>query len=86
MSLPIILAARVLKLNIYLLEPNQVLGRANRYFLKFCKKIFCYTKDLKNFPENYKNKIVTINPLVKEQVYKFKRSDEIKKWDTHFIF
>jgi UDP-N-acetylglucosamine--N-acetylmuramyl-(pentapeptide) pyrophosphoryl-undecaprenol N-acetylglucosamine transferase len=29
MSLPIILAAKILKLKIYLLEPNQVLGRAN---------------------------------------------------------
>ena len=35
MSLPIILAARLLKLKIYLLEPNQVLGRANKYFLNF---------------------------------------------------
>ena len=32
MSLPIILAARLLKLKIYLIEPNQVLGRANKFF------------------------------------------------------
>ncbi len=69
MSLPIILAAKLCKLNIYLIEPNQVLGRSNRYFLNSCKKIFCYTDSIKNFPENYKNKIVTINPLVKKNIY-----------------
>ena len=66
MSLPVILAARVLNLEIYLIEPNQVIGRANKYFLKFSKKIFCYSEDLKNFPYNYKDKIITIKPLVKK--------------------
>ena len=33
MSLPVILAARFLKLDIYLIEPNQILGRANKFFL-----------------------------------------------------
>ena len=77
MSLPVIFAAKLLKLEIYLIEPNQVLGRANRYFLNYCKKIFCYTKQIKNFPDNLKNKIVTINPLVKEHIYKTKRTNEI---------
>ena len=69
MSLPIILAARFLKLNIYLIEPNLVLGRANKYFLNSCKKIFCYTEKIKNFPENFKNKMIIINPLVKKNIY-----------------
>jgi len=32
MSLPLILAAKILRLKIYLTEPNQVLGRSNRFF------------------------------------------------------
>jgi len=76
MSLPIILAATLLKLNIYLLEPNQVLGRANRYFLKFCKKIFCYSEKIKNFPDDSKDKIITINPLVKKNIYNLKKSEK----------
>ena len=72
MSLPLILASRILKLDIYLIEPNQILGRANKYFLKSCKKIFCYTNEIKNFPEIYKNKIVTISPLVKKKIYELK--------------
>ena len=70
MSLPLILAARLLKINVYLIEPNQVLGRANKYFLSSCKKIFCYSNQIKNFPEKFKYKITIINPLVKEEVYK----------------
>ena len=55
MSLPIILAAKILNLKIYLLEPNLVLGRANKYFLNFCTKIFCYTNKIINYPKNYKH-------------------------------
>ena len=76
MSLPLILAARLLKIKIYLIEPNHVLGRANKYFLNFCENIFCYTDKIKNFPENFENKIITINPLVRESIYNSDSSDK----------
>ena len=85
MSLPLILAAKLLRLEIYLIEPNQVLGRANRYFLNSCKKIFCYTKKVKNFPNNLKDRMITINPLVKEYIYKLKSSLEFKDKVTLLI-
>ena len=69
MSLPLIIAAKFLNIKIYLIEPNQVLGRANRFFLKSCKKIFCHTKEVKNFPEKFRDKIVIINSLVKQKIY-----------------
>ena len=69
MSIPLILAAKFLKLNIYLIEPNQVLGRANKFFLNSCKKIFCYSEKIKNFPKLYKDKMIIINPLVREKIY-----------------
>ena len=74
MSLPIIVAARFLKLKIYLIEPNQIIGRANRFFLNSCEKIFCYTKQIKDFPENLKSKVININPLVKKHIYELKSS------------
>ena len=70
MSLPVILAAKLLNLKIYLLEPNLVLGRANKFFLNSCIKIFCYTEEIKKFPNNLKSKMVVISPLVKEKIYK----------------
>ena len=85
MSLPIVLAARLLKLKIYLVEPNQVLGRANRYFLNSCKKIFCYNQKVQNFPENFQNKIIIINPLIREDFYKIKVLEKIKNKFTLLI-
>ena len=72
MSLPLILAGKFLNLEIYLLEPNLVLGKANKFFLSSCKKIFCYTKQIKNFPEKYTNKKVITYPLVRNEFYKTK--------------
>ena len=85
MSLPLILAGKILKLEIFLLEPNQVLGRSNKYFLSSCKKIFCYNKKIINFPKNLLNKMVIINPLVRENIYKFKSSGGIKDKFTILI-
>ena len=80
MSLPLIFAAKFLNLDIYLLEPNHVLGRANKFFLRSCKKIFCYSNNIKNFPIKFKSKIIIIFPLVKEEFYKsntpFKKKDK----------
>ncbi len=74
MSLPLILAAKLLNLKVYLLEPNMVLGRANKYFLNSCSKIFCYSEQIKNFPNNLKNKMEIIKPLVRENIYKLNLS------------
>ena len=73
MSLPLILSAKLLRLKIYLLEPNFVLGRANKYFLNYSKKVFCYAEQIKNFPNNLKNKMVIIKPLVRENIYKLNK-------------
>ena len=78
MSLPLILASKLLKLEIFLFEPNLVLGRANKYFLNSCAKIFCYADQIKNFPNNLKNKIVVIKPLVRKNIYKLNPSFENK--------
>ena len=71
MSLPLIFAGKILNLDVFLIEPNLVLGRANKFFLKSCKKIFCYTDQIKNFPEKFKDKIIIIKPLVRKHFYKF---------------
>ena len=76
MSLPLIFAAKIMNLDIYLIEPNQIIGRANRFFLKSCTKIFCYTDKIKNFPQEHINKIVVINPLVKKKFYDLTLKDK----------
>ena len=85
MSLPLILAARLLKLKIYLFEPNFVIGRSNKYFLSSCEKIFCYSDKIKNFPENLKKKIAIINPLVRKNIYESNKYPKIKDRFTLLI-
>ncbi len=83
MSLPVCISAKLLKLEIYLYEPNLVLGRANKFFLKFCKAIICNTKQLINFPEKYKYKIRIIPSLVRKKFYEIK---QLKNENEKFCF
>jgi len=69
MSLPVCIGARFLKCKIILFEPNMVIGRANLFLLSRCFSIFCYSKNILNFPDKLKNKIRLISPLLKKEIY-----------------
>ncbi len=69
MSLPLCLAGILLKIKLYLFEPNMVIGRANKVFLRFSKKIICYSHSIKQFPKNHLNKIIQIKPLVRKEFF-----------------
>ena len=74
MSLPFCIAARILNINLFLFEPNMVIGRSNRLMTRFSKKVFCYFENMVNFPEKYKHKIVTIERLLRKEIYEAKRN------------
>ena len=69
MTLPICIASRFTKSKLFLFEPNMVLGRSNKLFLKTSKKIFCYSDKIKNYPKKYKDKIFLIEPLLRKEFY-----------------
>ena len=69
MSLPWCFAAKILGIKIYLIEPNMVLGRANKFFLKFSKTIICLSKNIISFPKNFENKLRILKPLVRKKYY-----------------
>ena len=69
MSIPICLAARILKLKILLLEPNLVLGRANLFLLNYCDKIFTYSRNIKNLPKKMRYKNFVIKPLIRKNIF-----------------
>ena len=46
MSFPLCFVAYLLDKKIFLFEPNSVLGRSNKYSLKFSNKIICYDENL----------------------------------------
>ena len=77
MSIPIIIGAKILGLTILLLEPNLVLGRGNRFFLNFSKKIFCYSNKISNFPKKNLHKIELIKPLVSKTFYELEKNKDI---------
>ncbi len=77
MSIPVIIGAKILGLTILLLEPNLVLGRGNKFFLNFSKKILCYSSKLSNFPKKSLHKIELIKPLVSKAFYKLEKNKEI---------
>ena len=76
MSLPLCLSAKLLKIKIYLFEPNMVIGRLNKFFLKFSEKIICYSENLRNFPKKYNDKIFFIKPLLRKKLYEKNRNFE----------
>ena len=77
MSLPLCLAAKILKIKILLLEPNMIIGRANKLFLNFCEKIICYDSNIINFPKKFVNKLIVLSPLLRKKYYE--RNNNLKK-------
>ena len=77
MSLPLCLASKIMNIKIFLFEPNMVLGRSNRFFIKSCDKIFCYSDKIKNFPGKYIDKIIVIPALLRKKFYEVKKSESI---------
>jgi len=79
MSLPLCLASKVLSIKLFLFEPNMVLGRSNKFFIKSCEKIFCYSSKIKNLPNKYISKISVIPALLRKKFYNVKKADGIDK-------
>ncbi|MDA7573323.1 UDP-N-acetylglucosamine--N-acetylmuramyl-(pentapeptide) pyrophosphoryl-undecaprenol N-acetylglucosamine transferase [Candidatus Pelagibacter sp.] len=69
MSLPLCMASKALNIKLFLFEPNMVLGRSNKFFIKSCIKIFCYSDKIKNFPKIFTNKICVIPSLLRKEFY-----------------
>ena len=74
MSLPFCITAKLLNLNIFLFEPNMVVGRSNKLMLRFSKKVICYHENIVNFPTKFKNKIIVIERLLRKENHKTSNS------------
>ena len=85
MSLPLCFAAKILNIKIFLLEPNMIIGRANKFFLYFCEKIICYSNNITGFPNKFKNKLVISNPFIRKKYYKKNSKERINKKFTVMI-
>ena len=79
-TIPVLVAANVLKIPYYLQEQNHTMGQANRWFYKGAKKVFVAFKNtIDSVKENQKSKfVVTGNPL-REEFYTKNKKEERKK-------
>ena len=80
MSLPLCLASKILNIKLFLFEPNMVLGRSNKIFIRYCEKIFCYSDKIKNFPSKHINKINIIPALLRKKFYEVEKAKSINKY------
>jgi len=81
MSIPFCIASKFLKIKIFLFEPNSVLGKSNKFILSISKKIICYDKDIKLFPKKFIDKIIIIDPILRKEIYSYKRN-QIKEFSN----
>ena len=79
MSLPLCLASKILNIKLFLFEPNMVLGRSNKFFIKSCQKIFCYSSKIKNIPIKYIDKINIVPALLRKKFYDVGKAESIDK-------
>tara|TARA_B100001123_G_C15335940_1_gene1032827 strand:+ start:121 stop:1200 length:1080 start_codon:yes stop_codon:yes gene_type:complete len=74
MSIPICIASKLLKIKIFLFEPNSVLGKSNKLILSIAKNIICYDSKIKLYPNKYLNKIYSINPIFRKEIYSIEKN------------
>ena len=79
MSLPIVLAAKIFKKKIILFEPNSIIGRSNKFLLRFSSHILCYDKDIKKNSIISSDKKFDIEPFLNNCFYP--RPNTIEKKD-----
>ena len=75
-SLPICLAAKLLNIKILLYEPNLVLGRVNKFFVRFCTKLFTNSDNTFKLSNRYITKCVEVGNILREEIIQQKLSEK----------
>ena len=78
-SFPICIAASILRIKFVIYENNLIIGKANKFLLPFCKKIFVSYKELEGIPENYNDKVIEIGNIVREEIINFNKNSQVFK-------
>ena len=78
-SFPICVAAFLLRIKFVIYENNLIIGKANKFLLPFCKKIFVSYKELEGIPENYNDKVIEIGNIVREEIINFNKNSQVFK-------
>ena len=71
-SLPLCIAASVLKLKFIIYENNSIIGKANKYLLPFSKKSLLPSKKLRS-SQKYHQKIELIGNIIKKEIFDYSK-------------
>ena len=82
-SFPISFASKFFNLPLVIYENNSILGRANRFLLRFSRKIFLAKPIIKNFPEKYVNRMYEAGPILRKELIQYQN---FKKINNNEIF
>ena len=74
-SFPICIAAYILRIKFVTYENNLIIGKANKYLLPFCEKMFVSRKELEGIPIKYENKVVEIGNIIKKEIIEFSKKN-----------
>ena len=84
-SFSICVAAIILRIKFVVYENNLIIGKANKYLLPFAEKIFVSYKELEGISSKYKDKILELGNIIREEIINSKieniynkQFDEIK--------
>ena len=83
-SFPICIAASILKIKFITYENNFIIGKANKYLLPFCEKMFVSRKEVEGISEKYSKKIIEIGNIIKKEIIEFSKKN-IEKNQTKKI-
>ncbi len=81
-SFPICIAASILRIKCVIYENNLIIGKANRFLLPFTEKIFVSYKELEGIPRRYKNKIIEIGNIIREEIINSNSSESTERYDS----
>ena len=76
MSLPLCIASNLLKIKIFIFEPNSVLGKSNKLISGFAKKIICYDYNLRGVSKKLLDKIYLVKPLLRKEIYDYRKNQK----------
>ena len=80
-SFPICFAAIILRIKFIIYENNLIIGKANKFLLPFANKILVSYKELDGIPVEYKNKIIEVGNIIREEMISKDFNNEEKQFN-----
>ncbi len=81
-SFPICIAAFILRIKFIIYENNLIIGKTNRFLLPLANKIFVSYKELEGISRKYKNKIIQIGNIIRQEIINSEIKDKIINFEN----